>query len=513
MDLIVLKSFIPEAFLSLSILYQLVYNIRTVNNLNYNYPIIGKEVYYQTLFILFCLLSIYFNLKIEGFLSNFLFVNDESTRVLKIIFVLVCLFSLPIVSKSFYLQEINFFEFYVILLISTLSLVLLTSSHDLIALYLTIEMQALSFYVLATLKRGSSFSTEAGLKYFISGSFMSGFFLLGSSFLYGTLGTINLSHLNILLSFPIESYSSEMLIIIKLGIAFITSTLLFKIACAPFHFWSPDVYEGSPLSSTIVFSIVPKLSIFFFFIKWICSINIIFTDGLQDILLYFGLFSTFLGTIYALNQQRVKRLIIYSSIAQIGFLVAGLSTNTLEGYTSVYFFLLIYIMTSILIWGHIAVFYLFSKNISNFYEIENNKINTLFLSSLSNFYKLNSIWALSFVIVFFSIAGIPPLAGFLSKILVLSELITTDKIFAAIILIIISSVSAFYYIRMIKIIFFEPKNVNNRYETFQIVFVNNTLDFIYLIFSILLFVILISFFYPNGLLLISQYLVLNSSLF
>lgn len=209
MDAIILKSFIPEIFLSISILCQLIFNIKLINVPKYNYPIIDREVFYQTLFILVCLFFLYSNLKIEGFFSNFLFINDESSKILKMLTLFVCFFTLNIVFQSFSLQRLNFFEFFIIFLLSLFSLLLLISSSDLISFYLVIEMQSLCFYILASFKRDSAFSTEAGLKYFISGAFISGVFLFGSSLIYGVLGTLNFNAMNLLLAFPLSSSHPE----------------------------------------------------------------------------------------------------------------------------------------------------------------------------------------------------------------------------------------------------------------------------------------------------------------
>lgn len=509
MDILILKSFIPESFLSISILFQLVFNIKVINNLKYNFPIIDREVFYQTIFILVSLFFLYFNLKIEGFFSNFLFVNDESVRIVKILVLLTCFFTLSIVLQTFLLQTLNFFEFFIIFSLSLLSILLLISSSDLMSFYLVIEMQSLCFYILASFKRDSSFSSEAGLKYFISGAFMSGFFLFGCTILYGCLGTLNFHNLNLLLSIPLSSDEPMFKFFITTGILLITSTLLFKIACAPFHFWSPDVYEGSPLSSTIVFSIIPKTAIIYFFIKWICCVNINFFY-INHVLMFCGIFSVFLGTFYALSQKRLKKLIVYSSVAQVGFLVAGLSINSLGGYTAVIFFLAIYIITSILIWSHFSLFYSFQQNINSFYK---KNSTSLFISSLTNLFNSNKLWAFSFVIIFFSIGGVPPLTGFLSKILILSELVNSNFIYASALLIILSSISVFYYIRMIKIMFFEPKTLEKYYEKFQVVFYSSFLDTIYLCISFLLFLLITIFFFPTFFLLFCQYIVLNIAIF
>lgn len=502
------KSFLPEIFLSMSILFQLIYNIRIINNVKYNFPIIDKEVFYQTIFILVCVFLIYNNLKIESFFSNFLFVNNEATKIIKMIVLVICFLTLNIIMQSFAVQSLNFFEFFIIFLLSLLSLLLLVGSSDLMSFYLLIEMQSLCFYILASFKRNSSFSSEAGLKYFISGAFISVIFLFGASLLYGCLGTLNFNALLLLLAFPIKSV--EMHSFIFLSILCITVTLLFKIACAPFHFWAPDVYEGSPLSSTIIFSIIPKISLIFFFIKWLYAINIFFFE-IKYILLICGILSAFVGTFFALSQKRLKKLIIYSSISQIGFVVAGLSINSITSNASVLFFLIIYIITSILIWSHFSLFYDFQSRINTF----NNKNTTsLFISSLTNFFKKNKVWAFSFVIIFFSIGGIPPLTGFFAKIVIIYEIIadiisnTYINTFAATLLMIISSISIFYYIRVIKTMFFEPKHNDKRDENFQTIFHDEFLDRIYTICAFLLLLLLLIFYKPSLLLLFCQYIIL-----
>ena len=506
MDLIILKSFLPEIFLSLSILLQLIFNARLINDLNFNFPIIDKEVFSQTSFILFCLLLLLLNFKIEGSFSSFIFLNDGSARFVKTLLVFSCLFSLPTILRSFTLQNLNFFEFFTIFLLSLLSLLLLISSSDLISAYLVIEMQALCFYILASFRRDSAFSTEAGLKYFISGSFISGIFLFGGSLIYGGLGTLNFNNLTLLLSFSLTEEFLYIKYFVLVGVLLVTVTLFFKVAAAPFHFWSPDVYEGSPLSSTVVFSILPKLAIFSFFIKWISTISNLFYD-IKSVFIIVGICSVFVGTFFALKQKRIKRLVIYSSIAQVGFLVAALSTNSIDGFSAIYFFLVIYLFTTILVWNHITLFYDFQKK-SNLF---NNKTATpLFLSSLSNLFKVNPLWAFSFILIFFSVAGIPPLSGFLSKIFILFGLINSHELLGSIFLILISAVSVFYYIRVVKVIFFESKDLKVNNESFQTIFNSYFFDIDCIIISLFLFLLLLFFFYPTFLLLICQEVVLSS---
>jgi NADH:ubiquinone oxidoreductase subunit 2 (subunit N) len=203
----------------------------------------------------------------------------------------------------------------------------------------------------------------------------------------------------------------------------------------------------------------------------------------------------------------MKRLIIFSSIAQIGFLVAALSTNSVDGYASIYFFLVIYILTSILVWNHVSLFYNFQK----IYLIFTKKSSTpLFLSSLSNFFRVNSLWAFSFIFIFFSVAGIPPFSGFLSKVFVLYGLIGSEEIIGSLFLIMISAISVFYYIRVVKVMFFESKDIQVKNDQFQTVFKDGFFELDCLIISICLFSLVYLFFYPTTLLLVCQYIVLNS---
>jgi len=508
MTYIVLNSFIPEIFLSLCILIQLIFNVYLITDLDFNFPIIDKEMLSQTFFILFCTLALIYNSRIEGFFSNFLFVNDSGSRYIKICFLISCISILLILIRSFKLQKLNFFEYFTIFLLSILSLLLLISSSDMISAYLVIEMQALSFYVLASFRRTSAFSTEAGLKYFISGAFISGIFLFGCSIVYGVLGTLNFTNLGLLLSFPLETEFISLNTFLFIGILMITITFLFKLSVVPFHFWSPDVYEGSPLASTVIFSIIPKFSIFSFFIKWL-SIILPSFPLISNFLLFCGLLSVFFGAFFAIQQKRLKRLVIYSSIAQVGFLISALSVNTLNSLVSVYFFLCIYIISSIAIWTNFSLFYQFKDKIN---KLKNLNSTPLFLSSLSNFFNFNSLWSFSFVIIFFSIAGIPPLSGFLSKIFILFSLVESNNILGSLLLVLISAVSVFYYLRIIKIVYFESKDLSFN-KQFQIVFHTPLFDLECLVICFCLFLLLFFFFYPSFLLLICQYIVLSSFYF
>ena len=453
MDTIFIKAFYPELFLSLSILYQLVFNAKIINNIYNKYPVMNREIFWQGFFILLCLLVLEYNQILDVAMSRSIFISDISTKTIKVFLVFISLVSFIIIWKSFVLQNINFFEYFSIYFLSLLGILLLINSFDLISAYLVIELQALSFYILACFKRTSSFSTEAGLKYFILGSFISAIFLLGSFFIYALIGTLNIIDISLILSFPIEDPFISRGILI--GATLITISILFKAAVAPFHFWAPDVYEGAPLSSTIIFSLIPKFSILVFLMRWV-SIFIVEFVFLKTLLVFVGLFSVIWGAYFAIVQKRLKRFIVYSSISQVGFIIIACSICTSDSYTAIFFYLFIYLLSSIIIWNSLANLYSYHKFVVDF---ENNKnLRPIFLNDLISYFKLNYSVSLMLLGVFFSFAGIPPLSGFLSKVLILIGLMLNNDVTLSVILIVSSIISTYYYLRIIKIIFFDQQN-------------------------------------------------------
>jgi len=498
MDNLLFKSFCLETFLSFSILFLLIYNVVFLMKKENNVPLIDSELISQISFILIACTLILLNTNFYGSLSNNLFFNDLSTIYIKIIVLIFSWIVLYIIKQSYIYQKLNHFEYLILFIFSILSLFLMISSRDLISFYLSMEMQSLCFYILSAFKKNSTFSVESGLKYFIMGSVVSGIFLFGSSLLYGTMGTLSLPYIHLIISdCGIFLYSNELYIIYILGCLFILSTLLFKLTCAPFHIWAPDVYEGAPITSTIIISTIPKIGIIYFLIRWFSSTpDMIFSI----FLICCGMFSNFIGTLYAFGQKRIKRLIIYSSIGQIGFIICSISINNYEGYFFGWFYLIIYLLTSLLLWGHIISFYLFQSKF--------NSIKSLHLSHFTNLFYYNKYWSFNLLIALLSLGGIPPLVGFLSKFFILFEVIKYGAVKIAIFLIITSSVSVYYYIRLIKLMYFEP-NVKDTLQIFPVYF-DNKLNYCYLLYSLLIVLIIMLFFYPLLLLLSSEYLFLLS---
>jgi NADH-quinone oxidoreductase subunit N len=330
-------------------------------------------------------------------------------------------------------------------LLSILGLLLLVSSNDLITAYLAIEMQSLSFYVLATFKRESAFSTESGLKYFILGAFSSGLILFGSSYIYGLTGSLNFTDLSILLDgFTFESKldSFSTLDGLKIFILFIVTGLLFKLAAAPFHMWSPDVYEGAPTSSTAIFAIVPKIAIFVLLTRIFHGSFYSLIDSWQQMIIFSAIISVVIGSFVALKQRKLKRLIAYSAISHVGYLLIAFSTGTFEGSQALFFYMVIYMITGLATWSIVL-------SIDSIYGSTKN------LSDITALVQINKTMAITFSLILFSLAGIPPLAGFYAKMYVFLVAMSSSFYLPAIVAVLSSVISTFYYIRIIKVIYFE----------------------------------------------------------
>tara|TARA_Y100000590_G_scaffold168189_1_gene192378 strand:- start:89 stop:1438 length:1350 start_codon:yes stop_codon:yes gene_type:complete len=365
------------------------------------------------------------------------YIIDKLSATMKILTLFFSLFIL-IVSKDYLKRNgINKIEYPIIILSSTLGMIIMISSYDLIVFYLGLELQSLCLYILASFKRNDERSTEAGLKYFVLSALASGILLYGCSLIYGFTGSTNFE--------IISNNLSESNMGAVFGIVFIIVGLAFKVSAVPFHMWTPDVYEGAPTSVTSFFALVPKIAAITVFIRfmYVPFINVI--DQWQMIIIFLSVASMILGAVAAIGQNNLKRLIAYSSIGHMGYALAGLATGTNEGIQSTIIYLTIYLVMNLGIFA--CIFMMRRENI--FYENIND------LSGLS---KNHPLLALSFLIILFSLAGIPPLAGFFAKFYIFMAVIEVQMYSLAIIGLVTTVVSAFYYLRIIKIIYFDkPK--------------------------------------------------------
>lgn len=427
-------------------------------------------------------------------------------------------------------------DYSIIVLFSTLGSSLLVSSFDLISIYLSIELQSFGLYILSTLYRNSENSTNAGLKYFLLGGFSSCIILLGFGIIYSYTGNTQLESIYILLSSSNYATASSLDYIIQgtlLGIVLVIIGLLFKIAAAPLHNWSPDVYDETPTIVTIWLTIMPKISILillleiYTLVSFSCPIidtNIINSSFsllsnvnmliVKNILLISSIFSLIIGTVVGLAQIKIKRLLAYSTISHIGFMLLALAINTEQSIDSFLFYLVQYIITNLNIFFILlAISYIIAErsnnNKNNFVEI----IDIKYIKDIQGLFNINPILSFTLSISLFSMAGIPPLIGFFSKQFVLYSAIDEGYYLLSIIAIIVSVISASYYLKIIKIIFSNDFNNNTITPQVQTQLQSNTIlssSHSFIISSLSLFILLFIF---KPTLILSSTQVLSLTLF
>lgn len=443
------KMFLPEIFLTTSILLLIVYASLIVTSRSLGYPLLTRSLTRLCLLVLSLTLLLMVNNPItEMIVYQNTFIFDELTLCVKQILIIASFFCLLIGDEVLKNHRINNIEYLILALCAILGLVFLTSSFDLISFYLAIEMQSLCLYVLAASKKDSSFSTEAGIKYFILGSFSSGLLLFGISLLYGCCGTTNFENFNLLLSgidyelFSLGNFIEKSLFLIIIA-------FLFKVAAAPCHLWSPDVYEGAPTNSTIFFAVIPKIALFAVFLRFFQGTFSSFEEITLCVFVISSIVSVIVGSFVALNQKKLKRLLAFSSVSHVGYLLLAFAANSIEGTQSLFFYLIIYMLTSLCLWSVIL-----STNTSF------NQIRSKTLVDLSLVSNANPLLGLAGMLAFFSLAGVPPLIGFFAKMEIFVSALGSSLFFASIVAILSSVVSSYYYIRLIKAMYFE-KVINN----------------------------------------------------
>ena len=421
-----LNILLPEIFLSLSIFFILMLGVFVKNS----YNLVTK----LTLLIIVITIVIILNNETSAKIFLDSFVNNSYTNFIKIL-ILVSTFFILISSQNFIKDNnIDKFEYPIIILISILGMFFMVSSNDLILFYLGLELQSLSLYILATIDRDNLRSSESGIKYFVLSALSSGLLLYGCSLLYGFTGSTNFDVIaNQLTSSNIGAVFAMVFILVGLS---------FKISAVPFHMWTPDVYEGSPTSVTSFFSVAPKVVGLAVLIRFM---QIPFENILiewQTIIIFISVASMILGAVAAIGQTNIKRLMAYSSIGHIGYALAGVATGSQSGYVSSIIYITIYVVMNI---GIFACIFLMKKNGKYTEEI----------SDLSGISKKHPLIAFSFLVILFSLAGIPPLAGFFAKFYVFMSVIENEMYTLAIIGLLTTVVSAFYYLRIIKTIYFD----------------------------------------------------------
>jgi len=421
---------LPELFLSISIISLLMIGVFVKKSF--------KLLRFLTMIVLIFTTVLVLNQPNEIIkIFNNSYIIDKLSIVMKSLTLLFCLFVL--LSSKVYLEinNIDKTEYLIIVLFSVLGMMLMISSFDLILFYLGLELQSLCLYILASFKRDEEKSTEAGLKYFILSALATGLMLYGCSLIYGFTGSTNFETI----SNNLNSQNTGAVF----GIVFVIVGLAFKISAVPFHMWTPDVYEGSPTSVTSFFALIPKIAALAVFIRFMYVPFINAIDQWQTIVVFLSIASMILGAVAAIGQNNIKRLMAYSSIGHMGYALAGISTGTNEGIQSTIIYLIIYLVMNLGAFS--CIFMMRRENV--YYE------NIKDLSGLS---KNHPTLALTFLVILFSLAGIPPLAGFFAKFYVFMAVIESKMYYLAIIGLLTTVISAFYYLRIIKIIYFDKPN-------------------------------------------------------
>lgn len=481
-------SVFTEFFLGLSILYLVIHGLFVTFSSSNNFPLIQSSLINLSILILLMCCFLLYNdsliiVKYTSFCNTI--INDYLTFIGKMIVVLSSIICLLLIKQYLIIQKINSFEYIVLVLFAVLGLLLLCSANDFITVYLAIELQSLSFYILAAFKKTSFYSIDSGLKYFILGSFSSSLFLFGTSLIYGILGTINFTDLKDLMiqgnsknysmvlfdyrlissyvydflnNNAIDHYyftSSYYINSITIGLFFVFTSLFFKLALAPFHLWSLDIYENSPTSSAFFFAVVPKISIFIVVIRFSYYALFDIFSWSQEIIAIIALLSIIVGSLGGIEQRKLKSLLAYSSISHIGYVMISFASESYQGISILISYLIVYTISGLCLWSVVIL-----VRLKNLEKIKQNKD----LADFVLLKKSNFMLAIILMFALFSIAGLPPLIGFLVKFNIFLVTIQKTMYFVAFLSMLFSAISTFFYLRIIKILFFEPVLVGKLYH-------------------------------------------------
>lgn len=364
------------------------------------------------------------------------FVFDEFSRFMKILTLGASALAI-IMSRGFFrLEKFSRFEYPILVVLATVGMMMMISAGSLMSLYMGLELQSLALYVVAAIQRDSGRATEAGLKYFVLGALASGMLLYGMSLIYGFTGSMDFNEIADAASL------SENKIGLVFGLVFLLAGLAFKVSAVPFHMWTPDVYEGAPTPVTAFFAAAPKIAAMSIFVRTMVTAFPTIAQEWQQIVVFIAIASMVLGAFAAIGQRNIKRLMAYSSIGHMGFALVGLAAGSQAGVRGVIIYLAIYLAMTI---GTFACILSMRRGNRMVEDID----------ELAGLGKNNPMLAFLLAMLMFSLAGIPPLAGFFGKFYVFLAAIEAELYALAIIGVLASVVGAFYYLRVIKIIYFD----------------------------------------------------------
>jgi len=363
------------------------------------------------------------------------FTDDAFSRFMKALALIGSLTTLVLSVDFMRAEKIAGFEFPILILLATLGMMMLISASDFIALYLGLELMSLSLYVVAAYRRDNLKASEAGLKYFVLGALSSGMLLYGASLIYGYAGTVSFAGVA-------AAVHGQANLGVVFGLVFVLAGLAFKISAVPFHMWTPDVYEGAPTPVTAFFASAPKMAAMAVFVRVVITAFPGLAGDWRQVIMFISIASMALGAFAAIGQTNIKRLMAYSSIGHMGFALVGLAAGTLAGVHGVVVYMTIYLLMTL---GTFAAILSMRRDGQYVEDI----------ADLAGLASTNAPMAFFLAAMMFSLAGIPPLAGFFAKFYVFSAAIEANLYGLAVVGVLMSAVGAYYYLRIVKIMYFD----------------------------------------------------------
>jgi NADH-quinone oxidoreductase subunit N len=383
--------------------------------------------------------------RVQAFAGSF--IVDDFARLMKVLALFGAAVAILLSGKFLTRVEMARFEYPILVVFASIGMMMMISANDLISLYMGLELQSLSLYVVAAINRDNAKSSEAGLKYFVLGALSSGMLLYGASLVYGFTGTTTFAGI----AEALQANGSSLGI--TFGLVFILAGLAFKVSAVPFHMWTPDVYEGAPTPVTAFFASAPKVAAMALLVRTMVGPFNHLVQDWQQIIVLISILSMALGAFAAIGQQNIKRLLAYSSIGHMGFALVGLAAGTQEGVSGVVIYMMIYVLTTLGVFACVLA-------------MRRQGLQVETISDLAGLGRTNKALAFVLSMLMFSLAGIPPLAGFFGKLFVFMAAVKAGLWILAVLGVLASVVGAFYYLRIVKTIYFdEPAEAFDTMDT------------------------------------------------
>ena len=428
---------LPELFLLSAIAIILLFDLFISDRLKYITYYLSQLALLLTGFLAFNLIGE------SAIIFSGTFVLDTLGSTFKVFILAFAIIALAYTRHYLKVHDLLRNEYFILALMSILGMLIMVSGHSLLTLYLGLEIMSLSLYALIATARDRTAAIEAALKYFVLGAIASGLLLYGMSMIYGISGSLNIAQISNFAS--AATLGSQQTLILNFGLVFLVIGVAFKLGAVPFHMWVPDVYQGSPTSVTMFLSSVPKIASVAILIR-------LLIDGLgslqhywSDLFMILAILSIAIGSLVALNQTNIKRMLAYSTISHIGFVLLGFVTGVVDGYGAAVFYVLTYILMSLAAFGVIIA-------------LNKNGFEADQIADFQGLSKSSPWLALIMLVVMLSMAGVPPFIGFYSKLFILQQVVAEGYVLLAVLAVIFAVISAYYYLQIIKTMYFSDKD-------------------------------------------------------